>query len=214
MFENRAEAGKKLAAKLLKYKRKQAIVLGIPRGGVVTAFEVAKALNATLDLVISRKLGAPHEPELAIGAVAPDGSTFLDEELIRELQVSENYIEEMKKAEMQEIERRMKKYRGTSRYPNLKNKIVIIVDDGIATGATVLAAVKFLRKLNVGKIVVAVPVMPQESVDKIKAAVDELVVLETPSPFYAVGMFYKNFPQTSDEEVIKLLKKAKEFVKK
>jgi predicted phosphoribosyltransferase len=115
---------------------------------------------------------------------------------------------------MQEIERRMKKYRGTSRYPNLKNKIVIIVDDGIATGATVLAAVKFLRKLNVGKIVVAVPVMPQESVDKIKAIVDELVVLETPSPFYAVGMFYKNFPQTSDEEVIKLLKKAKEFVKK
>lgn len=214
MFKDRTEAGKKLAQKLLIYKGKKAIVLAIPRGGVVIAYEVAKFLNAQLDLIIPRKLGAPYNPELAIGAVAPDGSVYLDDNLVRELNVSQDYIEEIKKTEMKEIERRMKKYRDTSRYPNLKNKIVIIVDDGIATGSTILASVKFLRKQGVKKIVVAVPVIPANNVEKIKREIDELVYLDAPVAFSAIGMFYEEFTQTSDEEVIKLLKKAKKFVRK
>lgn len=214
MFKNRIEAGKKLAKKLLDYRGKNVVVLAIPRGGVVIAFEVAKVLSAQLDLIITRKLGAPYNEELAIGAVAPDGSVVLDEELIRELQVSETYVNGTKKSEMDEIKRRMEKYRGTSEYTNLKNKTVIIVDDGIATGATVLAAIKFLRNKNAEKIIVAVPVMPFDSVEKIRGETDELVTLEIPKSFSAVGEFYEDFPQTSDEEVVRLLKKAKAFTKK
>lgn len=206
MLKNREEAGRLLAEKLVDYKDKDGVlVLGIPRGGIPVASELSNKLNLPLDIVVTRKLGAPGQEELAIGAIGPEGVSVFDEDLITRLQVSEEYKKSVIQKEMEEMEERIKKFRGEREIPNFKDKTVILVDDGIATGATVEAAIKYLKKKEVEKIILAVPVAPLENVDELKRLVDEFVAISIPEEFYAVGQFYKDFPQTKDEEVVRLL---------
>lgn len=211
MFDDRSDAGKKLAVRLKKFSGKQTLVLGIPRGGVVTAYEIAKELNSPLDVIVPRKIGAPHDPEFAIGAVAPDGSIHLNDDAIKDLEIPEEYIKQAVEEELIETRRRMEVYRKNLKFPDVKGKIVIVVDDGIATGYTMFATIDFLRKLKPKKIVVAVPVSPPDTIEKLKESADDVICLETHEPFYAIGMYYKNFEQTTDEEVIEILKKAKKM---
>jgi putative phosphoribosyl transferase len=184
---------------------KGAIVLAIPRGGVVVGFEVAHALNISLDLIIPRKIRAPDNPELAIGALTEDGTVILDDELVKYLQVSKEYIREESERQRLEIERRLKLYKGDAPYPSLKNREVVIVDDGIATGSTMKAAVASVRMRGAKTVLVAVPVGPFSSIEEFKREADNVICLYTPEPFYAIGQFYEDFTQTSDEEVKRLL---------
>jgi len=209
IFRDRVEAGKRLAEELLEYKKKDPMVLAIPRGGVVIGYHVAQRLNAPLDLIIPRKIGAPMNPELAIGAVSQDGTVVLNDELVEMLRIPESFIKEEAERQIHEIERRMKKYRGEGKpLPVLKGKTIILVDDGIATGATVRAAVQSIRKQKPAALVVAVPVGPTDTIMALKNEADRVVCLETPAFFHAIGQFYKDFSQISDEEVIQHLEKA------
>ncbi len=205
LFKDRIDAGKQLTKKLLNYKGNDAIVLAIPRGGVIVGDEIAKTLNCKLDIVVPRKIGSPEDPEFAIGAVAPDGSISLAEDVIRSYGISENYIKSKVKEEIQEIKRRMNTYRGNKPFPNLKNKIVILVDDGVATGNTIIASVKFIKKQKPRKIVIAVPVAPSEFINKVTSMVDEVISLKPLEPYYAISMHYLSFEQTEDEEVVEIL---------
>jgi putative phosphoribosyl transferase len=211
-FKNRVDAGRQLASALQSVS-KGAIVLAIPRGGLVVGFEVAKALSVPLDIVITRKIGAPDNPELAIGAVAEDGTAILDDGLVRMLQVSKGYISEEVEKQNMEIKRRLLRYRGDMPYPILEDREVIVVDDGVATGSTLKAAIMSIRKKRAKTIIVAVPVGPLNTVNELKRIVDNLVCLQTPEPFYAIGEFYDDFKQTEDEEVIKLLEMSKNIRK-
>ena len=205
-FRDRHEAGKLLAKALMEFKgRKDALVLGIPRGGVVVAYEVAKALGLPLDVFIARKIGAPGNPELAVGAVASDGTIVLDDYAIRMLGVSEEYIRQEAERQKREIERRLKAYRGGREGYPISGKTVILVDDGVATGATTTAALRAIRANDPAEVILAVPVAPPETVRKLEREADRVVCLYTPSPFWAVGAFYANFEQTSDYEVKALL---------
>lgn len=203
MFRDRKEAGRLLAQRLGKYDGKNTIVLAIPRGGIVVADEVAKSIGAELGLIISRKIGAPYEPEYAIGAVAPDRSFVLDKKAVREMRVQKDYIDRMVRIESIEIDRRMRKY-GVE-IPDVKGKVVIVVDDGMATGYTIRVAVDFLRKMEPKSIVVAVPVAPADSIKDIGKTADDVVCLEEPAEFHAIGAHYRKFPQVSDEEVINII---------
>nr|MDO8079165.1 phosphoribosyltransferase [Candidatus Freyarchaeota archaeon] len=209
MFKDRVDAGTKLAEELLVYKKDNPVVLVIPRGGVVVGYEVAKKLGAPLDIVVPRKIPAPSNPELGIGAVTQDGTVIIDQQIKDYLFVSNEYIKEETERQIKEIERRMKAYRGDKKLIPLEDRVVILVDDGIATGVTMIAAIRSIRKQNPKKIVVAVPVGPPSTIKKIKEEADEVVSLITYEPFEAVGQFYTDFSQTSDDEVIKLLQKAK-----
>jgi putative phosphoribosyl transferase len=186
-------------------------VLAIPRGGVVVGDVIASILGARLDIVVSRKIGAPSNPELAIGAVMPDGSVYTNENIVNHLNVPQGYIDSQAIAQVREIERRMLRFRGNIEYEeSLKGKIVVLVDDGIATGATILAAAKWLKSRNFcKKLVIAAPVAPpsDSTLEALKNLADEVVILYTPEPFYAVGQFYKKFPQVSDDEVIEIMQK-------
>ena len=204
IFADRNDAGRQLAERLAGYKKENPVVLAIPRGGVVVAGEIAKALDAPLTLIIPRKIGAPYDPEFAIGAVAEDGSVVLDEDTVSSLGVSAEYIEGEKEAQIEEIKRRKQAY--GAKDIELKGRVVILVDDGIATGSTILAAVKSIRKKDPKKIVVAVPVAPQEAVSELKNQVEEVVCLHAPEYFGAVGCFYRDFSQTSDAEVMSILR--------
>ncbi|MBS7250893.1 MAG: phosphoribosyltransferase [Candidatus Freyarchaeota archaeon] len=208
MFRDRIDAGEKLAKELLKYKGSNIVVLAIPRGGVVVGFEVAKELGAPLDIVVPRKIPSPIDPELGIGAVTQDGTIIIDPEIKRYVTFSEEYVREEAERQIKEIERRTKTYRGDLQPIPVKNKIVIIVDDGLATGATMRAAIRSIRKQKPKKIVVAVPVGPPSAVKKVEEEADEVISLITQEPFEAVGQFYYDFSQTSDSEVITLLQKA------
>lgn len=209
MFKDRNEAGRKLGQAISKkgYKAKP-VVLAIPRGGVVVGYQVAKELGCPLDIIVPRKIGAPYDPEYAIGAVTQDGSMVLDQKVVKSLGISSSYLEEAKKREIEEIERRMRMYRKNLSEPQIVGKTTIIVDDGIATGSTIKAAILSVKKKNPALLVVAVPVGSPDSVAEIKPLVDDMVVLATPPYFAAVGQFYQDFGQTSDEEVIGLLQKA------
>lgn len=207
IFEDRHEAGRLLAERLRFLKgKKDLIVLAIPRGGVVVGSEIARSLDVPLDVYITRKIGAPYNPELAIGAIASDGTLLLDRSLASRLGVSEEYIQAQTTREKEEIERRLAQYRGGHPPLELKGKRVILVDDGIATGATIEATINALRKSEPEELILAVPVAPQETVERLKKRVDRLVCLHAPEVFWAVGAFYARFDQTSDEEVISLLK--------
>lgn len=209
MFRDRVDAGKRLAEQLLDYKEKDVIVLAIPRGGVVVGYQVSRKLGAPLDLIIPRKIGAPMNPELAVGAVSQDGTIVLNDELVRMLRIPDSYIKAEADRQMREIERRMRNYRGESRpLPVFKGKTVILVDDGIATGATMRAAIQSIRKQKPAGLVVAVPVGPRDTIMTLKNEADKVVCLETPEDFQAIGQFYEDFRQVSDEEVIQLLEKA------
>lgn len=207
LFKNREEAGEKLAKSLKDYKAvKDVLVLGIPRGGVAVAYKVAKELNAPLDIVVTRKIGHPQNREFAIAAVDEVGSIIRDEGFLS-LDVDEHYISEEARAQRKEIIRRLKKFRGEEKHLDVKDKICLIVDDGIATGLTIKSAIKFLKNEGAKKTVVAVPVMPIDKLHEIEEEADEVIALEKPQIFLAVGQFYEDFPQTSDEEVAEFFQK-------
>jgi predicted phosphoribosyltransferase len=210
-FRNRKEAGQRLAAGLQEYRGKEVIVLAIPRGGVVVGYEVAKALEAPIDIVVPRKLGAPGNPELAIGAVAEDGTLILDDNLVNMLGVSVEYVNRVVNSELAEIKRRTLKYRAGMEPIKLSSKTVIIVDDGLATGATMKAAITSARKRGASEIVVATPVAPPDTVLEISKLVNRVVCPVVYEPFFAIGQFYDDFSQVEDEEVIHLLEIARKW---
>lgn len=207
MFKDRYDAANELADKLIDYSGSNTVVIGIPRGGAVIASTIAEKLGCIWDLVIPKKIGAPHNSELAIGAVVQDGTVLLNEKLINRLAISKEYIEKEKEKQMKEIQRRLEVYRGNMSYPELEGKTVILVDDGIATGFTAKAALKSLNKQKPLKLILAVPVSPPETVYELQNFVDEVICVLKPETFYAVGQFYEDFSQTTDEEVICLFQK-------
>ena len=205
-FYDRKEAGQKLAFAIenCKLKIENSVILALPRGGVIIGREIANTLNLPLDVLIVRKIGYPGNPEFAVGAVGESGRLVLGEE---ERSVDTDYLKKEVAKEKEEIKRRLKEYRGERPKPVLKNKIVIIVDDGLATGLSMKAAISEVRRENPSKIVVAVPVAPAETIKELKNEADEIICLETPSPFFAIGNFYTNFAQVSDQEVKEALEK-------
>jgi predicted phosphoribosyltransferase len=206
LFNDRVDAGKQLALRLKKYlRRKDGVVLGLTRGGVVTAEEIAIALQLPLDVIVVRKMGAPENPELAIGAVAERGEGVLNDHLIELLGVSHEYLTAEAAREKEIVKQRLALYRGGRKPLELHEKIVILVDDGIATGASMQAAITSVRESGAKQIVLAVPVAAPESLKKIRQEVDEVVCLASPAFFEAVGSFYRVFDQTSDEEIIQIL---------
>ncbi|HEY3393086.1 MAG TPA: phosphoribosyltransferase [Lacipirellulaceae bacterium] len=209
-FRDRSHAGQLLAEKLSKYaNRPDAIVLALPRGGVPVGYEVARDLNIPLDVFIVRKLGVPGYEELAMGAVATGGVRVLNEQVVHNLNIPESVINAVADWETEEIRRREERYRGDEPPPDVRARTVILVDDGLATGATMLAALKALRQQRPARIVVAVPTAAPETCEQMKAEADEAVCAITPEPFYAVGLWYENFSQTTDEEVRELLAAAR-----
>lgn len=206
MFKDRIDAGQKLANRLEKeYEKGDAVVLAIPRGGVVVGDQVARILQLPLDIVIPRKIGAPDNPELAIGAVAP-GTTIINEQLVADLEVPQEYIQAEAERQKREISRRMRDYLGNRIPPEIRGKTSIIVDDGVATGFTALAAIASVKSQHPKKTVLAVPVASTEAYKRLKKEVDEIVCLRVESLFFAVGQFYEDFEQTTDAEVVNILK--------
>jgi putative phosphoribosyl transferase len=209
IFADRTTAGRELAQHLRSYAdRDDVIVLGAPRGGIPVAFEVAMALRAPLDVFVLRKLGVPGHEELAFGAIASGGTRVLDRDTIGVLGLSGWEIERVTRIEQKELERRERAYRGARSPLDVSGLTVILVDDGIATGSSMRAAIRALRQMNPAALIVATPVAPQATCDHLRAEVDELICLETPEPFYGVGQFYEDFSQVSDEEVTRLLEEA------
>ncbi|HET7391338.1 MAG TPA: phosphoribosyltransferase family protein [Nitrososphaeraceae archaeon] len=211
IYKNREEAATRLAAKLKLLLDKSAsefTILAIPRGGVVTGDVVASHLGAKLDIVVSRKIGAPHNSEVAIGAVMHDGSFYPNQDIISKLSLSQEYIDEHISIQRKEIDRRLMRFRGSNQY-QLQGKSIILVDDGIATGATMFAVINWLGNQKLRKLIVAVPVAPKDTFDKLKEEekVDDVVVLQSPIVFWAVGEFYQDFSQVSDEQVVKIMDK-------
>ena len=211
VFENRLEAGRALAKKLvgLRGSDNQVVVLAIPRGGVVIGKEIANSLSCPLGIVVTKKLGAPGNSELAIGAVDPDGKAVLNKELASWSKADRVYIQKEKKTIKKEIKRRMCLFHQDKRRLFLRGKIVVLTDDGIATGATMEAAINWVKRRLPEKIILAVPVASPDSLAKLKKSLDEAVCLLKPTFFAAVGQFYRHFPQTDDKEVIKILQEAK-----
>jgi erythromycin esterase-like protein/predicted phosphoribosyltransferase len=210
-FRDRREAGRRLAAKVAPYaNRPDVVVLGLPRGGVPVAYEVASALNAPLDVFIVRKLGIPGYEELAMGAVATGGVRVLNEELVKKLGIPEYLIEVVAAREQEELKRQERLYRGGLPPPDVLGRTVILVDDGLATGATMQAAIKALKQLDPARIVVAVPIGSREACEELKAEADDVICAVTPEPFHAVGLWYEDFSQTTDEEVRALLARRRQ----
>lgn len=207
-YRDRTEAGRLLAEQLQAYaSRPEVLVLALPRGGVPVAFEVARTLNAPLDICLVRKLGVPGYKELAMGAIAPGGVMVLNEDVVRELRISKENIERVAAEELQELERRNRAYRGNRPVPDIQNRTVILVDDGIATGSTVRAAIATLRQQHPERVVVAVPVAPLSTYSQLRAEADEIVCLRALEPFRAISLWYDDFSQTTDDEVRSLLAK-------
>jgi putative phosphoribosyl transferase len=206
LFRDRTEAGKRLAAQLADYAdRPDVLVLALPRGGVPVAFEVARALRAPLDVFMVRKLGLPGHEELAMGAIATGGVRVINEDVVNHLRVPTEVLDAVAADEQRELERRERGYRGDRPAPDVRGKTVILVDDGLATGSTMRAAAAALRQQQPGRIVVAVPVSAPQTCDEYRMGVDEIICAVTPEPFQAVGLWYKDFSQTTDEEVRELL---------
>jgi predicted phosphoribosyltransferase len=206
VFRDRTEAGRVLAERLAAYaNRPDVVVLALPRGGVPVAYEVARALHAPLDVFIVRKLGLPGHEELAMGAVASGGLMVLNDQVVRALRIPNSVIESVAAWEQEELARRERLYRGDRPPPDVRGKTVILVDDGLATGSTMLAAVKALRQQQPARIVVAVPIASPDTCELLRTEVDDVVCAATPEPFYAVGLWYRDFSQTTDDEVRELL---------
>jgi len=207
--KNRKAAGLALAEALREYKgRDDVIVLGLPRGGVPVAVEVAKALGAELDLMLVRKLGTPGQRELAMGAIASGGSRVMNQDVVHTLNISEDDISQVEESERKELQRREQAYRGKRPWPELANRCVILVDDGLATGATMRAAVDAVRQDGPAHLVVAVPVAPSDTIEMLRKRVDNVVCLAEPAYFRAIGLWYVDFSQVSDDEVRHILTRA------
>lgn len=210
VFQNREDAGVQLAAQLSRYAGDSNVtVLGLPRGGVPVAYEVARALGVPLDIFVVRKLGVPGHRELAMGAIATGGVRVLNPDVIAALHISEMVIDSVAAQEQKELERQERAYRGALPFPVMRGRTVIVVDDGLATGSTMRAAVRALRQLYPAKIVAAAPVAALETCVSLRMEVDEVVCLTTPESFHAVSMWYREFSQTSDDEVRALMESAK-----
>lgn len=205
MFNSRQQVGELLAEKLKRYKKKDVLVLAIPRGGVVVGKVIAQKLNLPLDIIIVKKIGAPSNPELAIGAVGPGNVVYWDKELIERLGISKVESSKLKVESSKERKEKEKALRGRGKEIVVTGRTVILVDDGVATGATVIAAQKALQKMGAKTVILAVPVISKETLDDIKRYFDRAIVLSIEEEFYAVGQFYKEFPQISDQEVVSLL---------
>jgi putative phosphoribosyl transferase len=209
IFRDRTDAGRHLAARLTRYAdRTDVLVLALPRGGVPVAYEVAKQLNAPLDVFLVRKLGVPGYEELAMGAIASGGVRVINEDTVRYLDIPDDVINSVAEHELHELERRERAYRGDRPAPDVKGHTVILIDDGLATGSTMRAAARSLRKQGPARIVVAVPVSARQTCEEFRDEVDEIVCAVTPEPFRGVGRWYEDFSQTTDEEVRELLRRA------
>lgn len=213
LFEDRRDAGRKLAHKLSAYaNRPDVVVLALPRGGVPVAYEVALTLNAPLDIFTVRKLGLPGHEELAMGAIATGGARVINQDVVRSFNVPPGVVEAVAKQELKELERRERAFRGERLMREIHDKTVILIDDGLATGASMQAAIMGLRARDPARIVVAVPTAPVETCEAFKALVDEMICATTPEPFYGVGQWYEDFSQVTDEEVQTLLEQASQQV--
>lgn len=209
LFHDRHDAGRRLAQVLIPYKgTKDAIILALPRGGVVIGYELSRALHLPLDVFVTRKLGTPGNPELAMGALTETGYRHLNTDIIQSFGVSPVELEEEVQRQQQEIERRIKQYRKDKSLPPLSGRTVLLVDDGIATGATFYASLEALRVLKVHRLVAAAPVAPPNVRSELGARADEAVILETPQPFFGIGQFYQDFTQMEDEAVVHLLERS------
>ena len=209
-FTDRVDAGRRLADALDDYEDlEDVVVYGLPRGGVPVAAEVARALDAPLDVLIVRKLGVPGQPELAMGAVASGGVRVLNDEILRQIHVGDDQIDRITEEQRREVREREERFRGDAEVPEVEGKTALVIDDGIATGSTMRASVEALRELGPDKIIVAVPVASYSACQDMEEVADDVVCLETPSPFHAVGAWYENFEQTTDAEVKQLLEEAR-----
>lgn len=214
-FKNREDAGRKLANKLLKYThRNDVIILALPRGGVPVAYEVAKKLKVPMDVFLVRKLGVPGQEELAMGAIASGGVEVLNKDIVQSIGISRNTIDKVAEKEHKELERREKYYRGDRPKPEIKGKHVMLIDDGLATGASMRSAVRAVRSWNPAEVIVAVPTSAPDTCELFEYEADKIICLSTPEPFYGVGAWYEDFSQTTDEEVSDLLEKAEKLIKK
>jgi putative phosphoribosyl transferase len=209
IFLDRIDAGRKLALKLSYLRGQDVVVLGLPRGGVPVAFEVAKELNAPMDIIVVRKLGVPSQPELAMGAVSEDGVVVTNQEIVRMARIHPDEFAQVEARERIEVDSRAKRFRGDNSALSLSGRIALIVDDGIATGSTAQAACRVARILGAKSVLMAAPVGSEEAVELLKRDADEVICLHTPRPFHAVGEWYQSFSATSDEEVINILQAAR-----
>ena len=209
LFEDRVDAGRQLAERLAPYAEERPVVFALPRGGVPVGAEVSRSLGAPLEIIVSRKLGAPGQPEFGIGAVVPSGVRVLNERAVRALGIEEDYLEMISGRELAEAERRLKLFRGDRPYPDLERRTAILVDDGLATGVTARAALLALRRMNPRRLVLAVPVCALQTAELLRPEADDLICLLAPANLEAVGLWYRNFEQTSDEEVVRLLEEVR-----
>jgi putative phosphoribosyl transferase len=209
LFEDRGDAGRRLAERLAPYAEERPVVFALPRGGVPVGAEASRSLDAPLEVIVSRKLGAPGQPEFGIGAVAPGGVRVLNERAVRALGIEEDYLEMVSARELAEAERRLRLFRGDRPYPDLEGRTAILVDDGLATGVTARAALLALRGMNPRRLVLAAPVCASQTAKLLRFETEDLICLLAPTDLEAVGLWYRNFEQTSDEEVIRLLEEAR-----
>ena len=208
-FKDREDAGRKLAERLSRYKDEYPVVFALPRGGVPVGYEISRALGVPLEVFVARKLGAPGQPEFGIGAVAPGGVRILNEEVVRRLGIPDDYVERITEQETAELERRLRHFRGERPQPEVRGRTAILIDDGLATGVTARAAVRALRLLEPRRLVLAAPVCAAQTAELLGPEVDELLCLEAPPDLGAIGFWYRDFSQTTDEEVIELLERAR-----
>jgi putative phosphoribosyl transferase len=208
-FRDREDAGRRLADRLSRFRDERPVVFALPRGGVPVGYEISRSLGVPLEVFVARKLGAPGQPEFGIGAVGAGGVRVLNEDVVRRLGIPEDYVERITEQETAEVGRRMHLFRGERVEPEVRGRTVILVDDGLATGVTARAAVKALRRLEPRRLVLAAPVCAAQTAELLGPEVDELVCLEAPADLGAIGFWYRDFSQTSDEEVIQLLESAR-----
>ncbi len=213
LFEDRRDAGRRLAEWLAPYRGECPVVFALPRGGVPVGFEISRSLDAPLDIIVARKLGAPGQPEFGIGAVAPGGVRILNERTVQALGIPEDYLDWVSDRESEEAERRLRLFRGEHPYPDLTTRTAILVDDGLATGMTARAALLALRRLNPYRLVLAVPVCALQTAELLRPEADDLVCLLLPTKLEAVGLWYRNFEQVPDEEVVRMLEEARRFAR-
>jgi len=208
-FEDRRDAGRKLAAKLSRFRGDGCVVFGLPRGGVPVGYEISRSLGAPLDVFVSRKLGAPGQPEFGIGAVAVGGVRVLNTDVIRRLGITDEYVDRITAQEVAEVERRLRYFRGGRPEPEVGGRTAILVDDGLATGVTARAALEALKLRGPGRLILAAPVCAAQTAELFESRVDELLCLASPSDLGAIGLWYRNFDQTTDREVVQLLQEAR-----